>query len=131
MTTATRPRRPVWLRPVLAIGLLLLGACATGRALDSPFDSNSGRITIEVQNLNWSDATLWAYRGGQRVRLGIVGGKKDARFDIDWNFSQRLQIEIDLLAGNRCITPELGVDPNDIIELQIPIDLSSGSNCLR
>ena len=58
-------------------------------------------------------------------------GKGDETFRLTWSFPQPLSIEIDLLAGGRCVTPELQVDPGDIIELQIPIELRLGADCLR
>lgn len=115
----------------LLAGALAVSACAARGGPDSPYAAGSDRITIEVDNHNWSDATLWAHRAGARQRLGVVGGKKRASFDMDWSFSQPLEVEIDLLAGGRCITPSLQVDPDDIIELQIPIELERGATCLR
>jgi len=105
--------------------------CATGSSADSPFDQGLKIIDIEVLNLNWSDATLWAHRGGSRSRLGIVPGKQEKSFRMDWPQSNVLYIEIDMFAGGRCATPEMNVDPGDIIELQIPIELRGGSSCLR
>ncbi len=49
----------------------------------------------------------------------MVGGKEDAEFTLDWPITTPLRIEIDLLAGERCVTEELRADPGDIFELQI------------
>lgn len=87
------------------------------------------RIRIEVINRNFSDATLWAISTGGRQRLGIVTGKTDATFTLDWDFSQPLQIEIDLLAGERCVTAPLQVDPGDVLELQIDVELRRSAFC--
>ena len=127
---ASAERRAFHTAAMFAVAVLF-GACASTGGPDSPYGGGSNRITIEVDNLNWSDATLWAHKGGARQRLGVVGGKKRARFDMEWSYSQTLEVEIDLLAGSRCITPTLSVDPDDIIELQIPIELETGSSCLR
>ena len=110
---------------------LVAGGCASSApASENPFESSSpSQITIEVLNLNWSDATLYAHRGGDRVRLGIVPGKGEETFSMRWNFSLPLEIEINLLAGNRCFTRPLSTDPGDIIELQIPIDMSTDRDC--
>lgn len=91
--------------------------------------AGSGQIRIEVINRNFSDATLWAISPGGRQRLGIVTGKTDATFTLDWDFSQPLQIEIDLLAGERCVTAPLQVDPGDVLELQIEVELRRTAFC--
>ena len=114
-----------------AVFALASAGCATAGGPDSPFDGELQFIDVEVRNLNWSDATLWAHRGGMRSRLGIAPGKQDKSFRMDWRNSNVLYIEIDLFGGGRCVTPELSVDPGDIIELEIPIDMRAGANCLR
>jgi hypothetical protein len=39
------------------------------------------------------------------------------------------RVEIDLLAGGRCVTRELQVDPGDTVYLQIESRLSSMAEC--
>ena len=56
---------------------------------------------------------------GARRTLGRVTGHSNARFSLDWPYSRLLRIEIDLLAGEACITREISVNPGDILELQI------------
>ncbi len=134
MLPRQKPTLRLLTRPLIATFVLSLAAlgCATGQnTMDSPFDDELEYIDIEVRNLNWADATLWAHRGGMRSRLGIVSGKQEKSFRMDWRLSNVLYIEIDLLTGGRCATPELSVDPGDIIELEIPIEMRGGSNCLR
>ena len=122
-----------------AVALVLLAvtvACTTqGRRLDSePFTTSTERpdsVLLEVQNLNFSDARLYAIRDGQRLSLGRVGGKQDARFTIPWRFSQDLRIEINLLAGPTCVTERLTVDRGDILELQISSVFSQSAFCRR
>ena len=98
---------------------LTLAACS-GNRLESPFDDEGAQsIRIDVENLNFADATLHARRGGQRVRLGVVSGKTDQSFEMPWTFSLQLQVEIDLLAGPACVTRPLQVDPGDVILLRI------------
>jgi hypothetical protein len=111
-------------------------ACATqGQRLDSePFTTSTERpdsVLLEVQNLNFSDARLYAIRDGRRMTLGRVGGKQDARFTIPWRFSQELRIEINLLAGPTCVTERLQVDRGDILELQISGVFSQSTFCQR
>lgn len=99
-------------------------ACATGRAVsaDDPFGSRPGEpnsIRVEVRNLNWNEARLFAVSGGRRIRMGTVGGNQDAVYTLDWDFTLPLVIEVDLVAGPDCTTREIQVDPGDIIQLQI------------
>lgn len=119
----------------LAVALLATGCGGGSMATSSgggPFAAASDgprTISIHVQNLNFNDATLWAVSNSGRQRLGVVGGKGDAVYRIPWTFPQRLQIEIDLLAGSRCTTEPLQVDPGDSLELQIQLDLSMQRHC--
>lgn len=105
--------------PMLALAATLgSGACATGRS--NPFAGTSSRkITIEVLNLYWNQATLHALRGSERFRLGIVQGKNSARYTMDWPMSQSFRLEIDLLAGRKCVTHEILLEPGDELHLQI------------
>lgn len=117
---------------LLLAGGLELGACGLLRPdVKNPFDGDRGMrwIRIEVQNHNWSDATLHALRGAERHRLGVVIGKTDARYVMEWPTSMQLRIEIDLLAAESCVTRPLIVDPGDHIELQIASELSLDPDC--
>ena len=55
----------------IAFGSLGLVACATS---PGPFDRNSlsETIQVEVENQNFYSVTIYAYRGGNRLRLGTV-----------------------------------------------------------
>ena len=121
--------------PGLVLLLLLWAtACAPpGSRAKNPFGGDRGMqlIRIDVTNLNWSDATLHALRGSERVRLGVVNGKGEARYTLDWPSSYPLRIEIDLLGAGSCVTREMQVDPGDHIELQIESDLSMDPGCRR
>ncbi len=95
-------------------------ACASSAPEGSPFAGDRDvRIRLHVINLNFADARLYAHRSSQRIPLGSVTGKAERTFTLDWPLSLPLRVEIDLLAGGRCITNELSVDPGDVIELQI------------
>lgn len=119
---------------LLALPLLLAG-CAAGQSSPNgggPFAAAADgpqTITIHVQNLNFNDATLWAVGRSGRERLGIIGGKADAVYRIAWDTPQPLQIEIDLLAGQSCMTEPMPVDPGDQLELQIQMDLAMQRGC--
>lgn len=86
-------------------------------------------IRIDVTNLNFQDATLHALRGGERHRLGTVNGKGSATYTLEWRTPMPLQIEIDLLAGGRCTTRAVTVDPGEQIDLQIEVDIRRQADC--
>ncbi len=117
-----RSARPAGRLAALALGLLLTAGCASAGTADGPFDdrSQADQIRIEVENHNFSDVTVWAVvQGARRSRLGTVRGKSDSVFTLPWDFSLPLALELDLVAGPRCTTEELTVDPGDSVQLQI------------
>jgi hypothetical protein len=117
--------RSIWL---LGAAALVFAACG-GNHAPSPFTGEAGSVEIEVRNDNFSDATLHALRGGERIRIGIVTGHTGQTFQLDWRSNLPLQVEIDLLAGGRCVTRPLQVDPGDALYLRIEPRLGSMSEC--
>ena len=107
--------------------LVMVVGCTNSRRINDPFRggeaSGEGQIRIEVQNQNFNDASLHALRGGERVRLGDVGGKSDRQFTLRWNFSMDLQVEVDLVGGGTCRVDPLNADPGDRIWIRIPTEL--------
>lgn len=121
-------------RPMMVAALCFaVAACATGGGTDTagPFSSTDrpNSVRIEVLNLNFQDARLYALRDTERLSLGTVGGKQEGTFTLPWNMSQNLRIEINLLAGPTCTTEALPVQPGDILELQIQSVFSQSSFC--
>lgn len=113
---------------VALLGLLTATSCSTlGRATD-PFstgpEARAGRIEVTVQNLNFSDANFFAFRQGERIRLGSVTGKSDESFNLAWNFSLPLRFEAQLIGGQSCRVRDLMVDPGDELWVRIPTELS-------
>lgn len=118
----------------LLVAALVIAACATPRepTQAQPFagaDDRATTIRLIVQNRNFADARLYVLRRGARSALGTVGGKQDAEFTLDWLLPEPMQVEIDMLAGPRCVTQEMQVDPGDILELQIDAVFSQSSAC--
>ena len=110
---------------------LVAGLTACTGTRPSPFgDARDLTIQIDVRNLNFADATLHAHRSGQRIRLGIVTGKSRGSFTVPWRISRSVRIEIDLLAGPRCMTPEMVVGPGDIVEVEIQASTSLDPYCI-
>lgn len=120
----------------LAGVLLATAACAGGgQRAANPYSSDAGdrnEIRIEIQNRNFSDVTVWALvRDGNRQRLGVVTGKSDSVFTLVWTFSEPLRLEFDFVAGPRCATESLPVDPGDTIELQIAAEFAQMAGWCR
>jgi len=108
-------------------------ACASsgGRAgAPEPFGgSEPTTVRIIIQNLNFQDARIYTYRADTRRMLGTVTGKSDRQFVIDWDYPAPMYLEIDMLAGPRCFTEALPVDPGDILELQIASRFANTAGC--
>ncbi len=117
---------------VAAAAALVISGCATGNRADAPEPFTRARpssIRVIVQNRNFSDARLYTYRRGTRQFLGSVTGKQDGEFTVDWNMTGPLAVEIGLIAGPKCLTREMQVDPGDILELQIAPVFTSSTFC--
>ncbi len=86
-------------------------------------------IRLHVQNSNFNEARLYVIGLGSRTGLGIVQGKTHAVFSIPWERSEPLRIEINILAGSKCTTREISVDPGDTLDLQIEEDFFQTQGC--
>ena len=115
--------------------LVVITACASsGRAVErgQPFTRDAvaeGTIRVHVQNDNFMDARLHALGSGGRYLLGVVTGRQQAILEIPWDFSGSLNIEIDLLAGSKCTTRTIDVNPGDMFDLRIESTLSKTAVC--
>ena len=116
------------IRAVLSTTLTVtLAACAIPKPGNAPqpfVGTRPNTVRLLVQNRNFSDVRLYAERRGARTALGTVTGKQDKEFTLDWPTHDPLQIVIDMVAGPRCTTAEMLVDPGDILELQIAVVFS-------
>lgn len=117
---------------VTLFSLLPLAGCSgAGRAPGTAFASEgrANSIRVYVTNRNFMDATVWAVSAGSRRRLGIVTGKREGVFTVPWEFSTELWLEIDMLAGRRCVTESLPVNPGDDLEVIIDVDMNGSPMC--
>ena len=112
--------------PVLALSALL-GGCASAPDL---FEGAKRPIRIDVRNLNFSDASVWAVYRAERIRLGTVTGKTDGSFQVPWKGAEPVHMEFDLVGAGRCATEELTVDEGDVLYLEIALELSSMRGCV-
>lgn len=115
---------------VLGAGLVVSTACASGNGPSrAAFDDvRPTSVRLIVQNMNFADVRLYTLRRGARQNLGTVTGKQDREFTFGWDMADPMVVEIDMVAGPKCFTREMVVDPGDIIELQIPSHFTA-SNC--
>ena len=81
------------------IALIAVAGCATtGGAPDDQGERN--QVVIEVQNDNFNQATVYFPDGSRRI--GVVGGKSEATFQLEWHFPE-IEVQIRLLAGGSAI----------------------------
>ena len=129
--TRSAPRNRLALTAIGVSLLIASAACVAGGGRSSgsdPFQgptagSRSSRggseIRIQVRNSNFNEGAITAVRPGNRRRLGRVQGASDREFRMPWTNSDRLYFEIDLLAGPRCVTRAIFVDPGQTLLLVI------------
>ena len=100
---------------VLALAVALLG-CRTGHAAR---DANDGslRTTIDVQNEDFNDMTVYVLANGARTRLGIAPGNKTTVLTIPaylLNGVPVMRFVADPIGGNRTpVSEEIDVNPGD------------------
>ncbi len=122
-----------WSTIVAVTAALFATGCATGGA-SNPFEAGpdgARSIQIQVRNFNFADVTVFALRGSERLRLGIVTGKTDRNFDVEWTVVLPLQVQVNVLAGVRCLYPAQNVEPGEIVFVQVEVDTSNNPNCTR
>ena len=124
--SAALPHRRAWWAFVAPI-VVLASACASGQSRN-PFEGEAGtvrgdRIRVEVQNLNFNDATVYALRSSQRIRVGRVTGKTDQSFTIDWDTAQPIAFQIDIVSGRGCRTGVVTVDRDSRVWVTIPSNI--------
>jgi hypothetical protein len=110
----------------LARCLLLAGAlaslgCRTGHARSE--EEGPLRTTIEVQNEDFNDMTVYVLANGARTRLGIAPGNKTTVLTIpDYllNGVPVMRFVADPIGGNRTpVSEEVNVNPGDQLVMVI------------
>jgi hypothetical protein len=101
----------------MAFLMLSIEACV-GTSGPSPApqpELDPAGLTVEVENQNFSDATIYAFNNGQRLRLGRVTGKTTETFKFRW-YQNELQMVIDFTGGGLIVSEKQvvypGVDDN-------------------
>ncbi len=107
--------------------VLATTACASRaqQALSPQAEDNT--LTVEVRNQNFNSATVYAYRGGFRDRLGIVEAADTKSFAFTWP-TYDVRFMINFLAQGCVITESLSVNPGDDLLLVIRVLDDEGAN---
>jgi hypothetical protein len=101
---------------------LLTAAC--GHAAQSRTPEPGPKTTVKVQNQNFLDMVVYVLSGGQRIRLGTVGGLSMQILtlpDYIVRGSGQLQFELHPIGGRANPRSEtISVRPGDEVELTVP-----------
>ncbi len=98
-------------------------ACASPGA--SPFDDGveRGTVHVEVDNLNFYDATIYVLSGSGERRLGIVPGKTVKTFVARLLGPDNIRLRVRMLAGGSFTTEFMNASPGETLLLIIPSSL--------
>jgi hypothetical protein len=113
------------MRVLFAIPLLVLTAslAACGKASPGAVDPQAPAY-VEVQNQSFYDMTVYASRGGARIRLGMVSGNSTQVLQIPRtlvNPGVPIRFMADPVGGARTpYTEEIIINPGDTLVLRIP-----------
>jgi hypothetical protein len=107
-------------RYFLASALIFLSACMYSRGPQQPEEAT----TLKVDNQSIADMTIYAVRGGQRIRLGLATGLRVSTFTIPSSLifgATPLKFLADPIGSNRLpVSDEITVSPGDVVTLTIP-----------
>jgi hypothetical protein len=105
----------------LALFLVLtIGTAAACSSKRSPRDPPFPPVTVQVENQNFYDATVYVLWRSARRRLGVVSGNGQQTFSTRWG-GPEVTFQIEMLAGRRYSSIPLGVSPGDDLVVEIPI----------
>lgn len=114
------------LQPIAALTLALLlplgGCLGKKESALAGFQRGDQRITVQVENQNFYDATIYAVGDGSRSRLGSVVGNTTQTFRLPWT-PRDVRFEIRLQASGTFTTHSLPVNPGDALQLVVTPDL--------
>jgi hypothetical protein len=105
---------------------LAIGACHPAReAADDKPRPERGSATLEVENQNFLDMTVYVVEGGARQRLGVVRGNSTTTLTIPEQLIRGGASPLRFLADpigqeGLPVTEEIVVQPGDAVQLVIP-----------
>lgn len=113
--------RSIRLMLMVLFPLLVLASCATMRR-NSAVEQE--RTTLRVENRSWSAVNVYAIRGGQRVRLGMVTATTTQVLVIPPTLISgmtTLRFVADPIGSDRApVSDEITITPGDQVTLYIP-----------
>ena len=106
---------------LLALALLTAGC---GHAAQSGTPEPRPKTTVKVRNQNFLDMVVFVLEGGQRIRLGTVGGLSTQVLTLPNHVllgSRQLRFELHPIGGRTNPRSEtISVQPGDEVELTVP-----------
>jgi len=102
---------------VLFLAAGAVAACASNRRARDP---SFPPITVEVNNQNFYDATVYLLWRSDRHRLGVAAGNGKETFTTNWG-GPEVTVVIEMLAGRRYQSVPIGVSPGDDLVVEIPV----------
>jgi hypothetical protein len=98
-------------------GFACAGGGGTGASTSTIRSANARpEISVEVENQNFYEATVYAYRSGYRTRLGVVQSQSTRSFEFGWLMGE-LRFLVDFLANGCILTEPMFVDRDDDLML--------------
>jgi hypothetical protein len=85
------------------------------------------QVSLRAENRQFSDAVLYAWSSGERLRLGTVTSKGQATFRVPWEGFRPLRIHINLVGGDEFTTNPVNVGEGERVTLFIEADLSQST----
>ncbi len=114
-------------RRTLAVTLTMtawVGGCSLlrGGGHEEDAEREVVEVVVVVENRNWQDVTVYALRGGARVRLGTVTSMQTARFVLSTEMtgSTQLRLMADPVGSLETFTSEpVRVEPGDQVQWRL------------
>jgi hypothetical protein len=107
-------------RPALLLLLAIVMAAVSCSSKRRPREESFPPITVEVENQNFYDATVYLLWQSDRRRLGVAPGNATQSFTSSWR-GPELTVMIEMLAGRRYQSIPIGVSPGDGLVVEIPV----------
>jgi hypothetical protein len=111
---------------LLVLLLLVIGACRSAReGSDDEPGPERGPASLEIENQNFLDMTVYVVEGGARQRLGVARGNSTTTLTIPEQLIRGGASPLRFLADpigqeGLPVTEEIVVEPGDAVKLVIP-----------
>lgn len=114
-------RLPGAVKPWALTLFFLLGACAGGRGADNPFQraETEEKVILRVENQNSADARIFLRPRGRRTLLATIEARDLRYLEFPWPGRMPLDLEVELIVGERYRPPPLPISPGIRVELII------------